>query len=48
MLFAKRLSNARIAGETVLTATSHGVSNLPPDKLFCWENIYKDAVRHFL
>ncbi len=37
-----------IAGETVFTATSHGVSNLPPDVGNCWENLYKDAVCHVI
>jgi hypothetical protein len=44
-VFAKR---ARIAGDTVLTATSHGVSNFPPVMLLWWENLYKDAVCHVI
>lgn len=44
-VFARR---ALIAGATVLTATSHGVSNLSPVMLFYWENLYKDAVCHVL
>ena len=40
--------SARIAGETVLTATSQGVSNFPPDVVFSGENLYKHAVCHFL
>ena len=39
---------ALIEGETVLTATSQGVSNFPPDMVICWENIFKDAVCHRL
>jgi predicted transcriptional regulator len=35
-----------MAGETVLTATSHGVSKYPPDMVLLWENLYKDAVCH--
>ncbi len=44
-VFARR---ARIAGDTVLTATSQGVSNYPPNLLLCWENLYKDAVCHVI
>jgi predicted transcriptional regulator len=40
--------NARIAGETVFTATSQGVSNFSPDMLLWWENLFKDAVCHLL
>ncbi len=41
-------SNALMAGDTVLTATSQGVSNLPPDMVLFWENLYKYVVCHVI
>ncbi len=40
--------SARMAGETVFTATSQGANNFTPDVLLLWENLYKYVVCHVL